>query len=109
MKNEHEITLFGHTVPKEVYEDYQSMEKLKDKIVDLLSDPKLLENDEQSELRDLLFNVEKLKNKIRESLNNSNELKYDERVELKNLLSTMSEKCHKTGLRRYPPPPSMNG
>ena len=32
MKNEHEITLFGHTVPKEVYEDYQSMEKLKDKI-----------------------------------------------------------------------------
>ncbi len=35
-RNTKEITLFGHTIPKEVYEDYENIEKIKNKLIALL-------------------------------------------------------------------------
>lgn len=57
MGNDNEIVLFGHRIPKKVYEDYEHMEKLKDKISDMLNNSVELNVEEKNQLRSLLSSM----------------------------------------------------
>jgi len=57
MDRNSEIVYFGHTIPKEIYEDYKNMEKLKEAINIILDNSQELQNTDRNEIKTLLNNM----------------------------------------------------
>lgn len=57
MKNSEEITLFGHTIPKKIYDDYKNLEKFKDEINKLLDNSDKLNEAEKHAIKSIFSNI----------------------------------------------------
>lgn len=64
MRDNNEIKLFGHTIPKKVYEDYKNLEKFKDKLNRMLRNSKEFTDDERAQLEKLFASMSEKLNEM---------------------------------------------